>query len=47
MIAPAANRVAQDLGATTHEFEPLLTSIFILAYGWQPYHLFVMSLTFF
>ncbi|KAK0191960.1 MFS polyamine transporter [Armillaria mellea] len=37
MIAPAASNVAMDLGATTSIFEPMLTSIFILA------HAFVLS----
>ncbi|KAG7447085.1 MFS general substrate transporter [Guyanagaster necrorhizus] len=36
MIAPAARDVAKDLGATSHIFEPLLTSIFILAYAFGP-----------
>ncbi|THH07282.1 hypothetical protein EW146_g9364 [Bondarzewia mesenterica] len=36
MIAPAANRVAHDLGATSPEFQPLLTSIFVLAYAFGP-----------
>ncbi|KAK0452079.1 major facilitator superfamily domain-containing protein [Desarmillaria tabescens] len=33
MIAPAARDVAKDLGSTSPIFEPLLTSVFILAYG--------------
>lgn len=33
MIAPAASRVQHDLHATSSIFEPLTTSIFILAYG--------------
>ncbi|KAK0243760.1 major facilitator superfamily domain-containing protein [Armillaria nabsnona] len=36
MIAPAARDVAKDLGSTSHIFQPLLTSIFILAYAFGP-----------
>jgi hypothetical protein len=33
MIAPASAKVAEDLNAHDQVFQPLLTSIFILAYG--------------
>ena len=33
MIAPASAQVAEDLNAHGQVFQPLLTSIFILAYG--------------
>ncbi|KAJ7667540.1 MFS polyamine transporter [Mycena polygramma] len=36
MIAPAAPRVARDLNAHGSIFQPLLTSIFILAYAFGP-----------
>ncbi|KAJ8088595.1 hypothetical protein PM082_013838 [Marasmius tenuissimus] len=36
MIAPAASRVKEDLHATSSVFEPLSTSIFILAYAFGP-----------